>query len=64
MEKSRKLLIFKDGKHIQTVTYTKSHGVWSATHFFHDKYIPFSLYEPLYDQKECLIKGGFTWEWN
>ena len=63
MSKTRKLFIYKDGVHIQTVTYVKANGFWAATHFFRDKYIPFALHEPLSYQKECLIKGGFTWEW-
>lgn len=64
MSKTRKLFIYKDGVHIQTVTYVKSNGVWVANHFFRDKYIPFALHEPLSYQRECLIKGGFKWEWN
>ncbi len=60
---TRKLLIFRDKEHIQTVTYVKNHGVWTATHFFSDRYMPFALYAPLSKQKQTLESEGFTWKW-
>lgn len=59
----KKLLIYRNGEHIQTVTYVKDHGVWVATHFFHDKYMPFALHSPLSDQKLAMENEGLTWEW-
>lgn len=59
----KKLLIYRNGDHIQTVTYVKAHGVWKATHFFRDKYMPFALHAPLEDHKAAMQKERLTWEW-
>ncbi len=62
-QRTKKLLIYREGIHIQTVTYVKSHGVWVATHFIRDKYMPFALYTPLSSHKEQLLLQGLTWKW-
>ncbi|MCW8108377.1 hypothetical protein OPS25_07715 [Alteromonas ponticola] len=56
--KQKKLKIFKDGNHVQTVTYQKD-LYWKATHFIPDKQLPFYMYEPLETQKLKLQKGGY-----
>ena len=59
----KKLLIYRDGVHIQTVTYVKAHGVWTATHFFQDKYMPFTLYSPMSEHRTAMEEEGLTWDW-
>lgn len=59
----KKLLIYRNGEHIQTVTYVKAHGVWTATHFFRDKYMPFASHQLLSDHKLAMEREGLTWEW-
>jgi hypothetical protein len=59
----KKLLIYRDGVHIQTVTYVKAYGVWTATHFLQDRYMPYTLYLPVSDHKAAMEEEGLTWEW-
>ena len=58
----KKLLIYRDGVHIRTVTYVKAHGVWTAMHFFQYKYMPVTLYAPLSEHRTAMEEDSSTWE--
>lgn len=62
--KTRKLKIYRDSEHIQTVTFIQIDGIWSATHFDRDKYLPFALHETLENMKSALINEGLQWIWS
>lgn len=61
--KTRKLKIYRDGEHIQTVTFIQVGGIWSATHFDRDKSLPFALHDTLEQMKSALINERLEWEW-
>ena len=56
----KKLLIYRDGVHIRTVTYAKAHGVWTATHFFQYNYMPDTLYAPLSEHRTAMEEDSST----
>ena len=64
MVKQRKLRIYKDGKHCQTVTFVKSNTLWSADHFERDGYMPFELYDNFALMKSKMEEQGLHWEWS
>jgi hypothetical protein len=57
------LHIFKNGKHIQIVTFQRDNYGWRATHFDSDKYLPFNLHDSPEKMKKALVGQGLTWEW-
>jgi len=63
--RTKYLNIYRDGSHIQTVTFTKQDITtgWRVTHHEPDKYLPFSYYDTMDTMKQKLIKEQLTWEW-
>lgn len=63
--KLKHLRIYRDGEHIQTVTFMKDSDIsgWTATNFNREKYMPFSLHHSANKMKQILIAEGLTWDW-
>jgi hypothetical protein len=64
MVKQRKLYIYKDDKHCQTVTFTKAKTQWSADHFERTGYMPFELHDNFGLMKSKMETEGLHWEWS
>jgi hypothetical protein len=63
MFKTKYLHIFKNGKHIQMVTFKKDQFGWKATHFDDSKYLPFNLHDSPQKIKMALEGQKLTWDW-
>ena len=63
--KTRKLKLYKNGKHFQTVIFQKSNEIvgWSAVNFDPDKYMPFNLHDSIELMKKSLIEEQIEWKW-